>query len=132
MIIVAPGLAKEGAGTDTPANTDRVDHDGRRRGRGRLLSADGQPTRAVAATEVMLGRPCYEIKLGGTVIVADAEHQWLTETRATESAQPRGGLQPLQESAHVRAIRTTAEIAASLRCNTADRRLNHSVVNARV
>ena len=29
------------------------------------------------------------------------------------------------------AIRTTAEIAASLRCNTADRRLNHSVVNAR-
>ena len=47
-----------------------------------LLSADGHPTRVAAATEVMLGRPCYEIEFSdGTVIVADAEHQWLTETR---------------------------------------------------
>ena len=70
-----------------------------------LLSADGQPTRVVAATEVMLGRPCYEIEFSdGTVIVADAEHQWLTETRASrKSAQAASsGLQPLQESAHVR------------------------------
>ena len=54
-----------------------------------LLSADGQPTRVVAATEVMLGRPCYEIEFSdGTVIVADAQHQWLTQTRASpKSAQ---------------------------------------------
>ena len=48
-----------------------------------LLGADGRPTRVVAATEVMLGRPCYEVEFSdGTVIVADAEHQWLTADRA--------------------------------------------------
>ena len=37
----------------------------------------------------MLGRPCFEVEFSdGTVIVADAEHQWLTETRASRrSAQ---------------------------------------------
>ncbi|MDP9093818.1 MAG: replicative DNA helicase [Actinomycetota bacterium] len=49
----------------------------------RLLGADGKPTRVVAATEVMLERPCYEVEFSdGTVITADAEHQWRTTTRA--------------------------------------------------
>ncbi len=48
-----------------------------------LIGADGRPTRVVAATEVLLGRPCYEVEFDdGTVIVADAEHQWRTSTRA--------------------------------------------------
>jgi replicative DNA helicase len=48
-----------------------------------LIGADGRPTRVVAATDVMLGRPCYEVEFDdGTVIVADAEHQWKTSTRA--------------------------------------------------
>jgi replicative DNA helicase len=47
-----------------------------------LIGADGRPTRVVAATEVMHGRPCYEIEFSdGEVIVADAEHQWRTTTR---------------------------------------------------
>ena len=38
-----------------------------------LIAADGRPTLVVAATEVMLGRPCYEVEFSdGTVIVADA------------------------------------------------------------
>ena len=38
-----------------------------------LLGADGEPTRVVAATDIMLGRPCYEVEFSdGTVIVADA------------------------------------------------------------
>ncbi|MCH9733964.1 MAG: replicative DNA helicase, partial [Actinomycetia bacterium] len=53
-----------------------------------LIAADGRPTRVVAATEVMRGRPCYEIEfMDGTVIVADAQHQWLTEARLSPSAQ---------------------------------------------
>ncbi|TDE32446.1 replicative DNA helicase [Actinomadura sp. 6K520] len=49
-----------------------------------LIGADGKPTRVVAATEVMHGRPCYEIEFSdGEVIVADAEHQWRTTTRAS-------------------------------------------------
>ena len=44
-----------------------------------LIGADGHPTRVVAATEVMLQRPCYEVEFSdGSVIVADAEHQWPT------------------------------------------------------
>ena len=39
----------------------------------------GKPTRVVAATDVMFGRPCYEVEFAdGTVIVADALHQWPT------------------------------------------------------
>ena len=45
----------------------------------RLLGADGKTTTVVAATEVLLGRPCYEVHFNdGTCIVADAEHQWPT------------------------------------------------------
>ena len=44
-----------------------------------LLGADGEATRVMAATDVMSGRPCYEIEFAdGTVIVADALHQWPT------------------------------------------------------
>ena len=46
---------------------------------GWLIGADGLPTRVVAATDVMLGRPCFEVEFSdGSVIVADAEHQWPT------------------------------------------------------
>ncbi len=52
-----------------------------------LIGADGKPTRVVAATEVMHGRPCYEVEFSdGTVIVADAQHQWRTTTRAARRA----------------------------------------------
>ncbi|UQX10999.1 replicative DNA helicase [Candidatus Mycobacterium methanotrophicum] len=58
-----------------------------------LLGADGKPTRVVAATEVMLGRPCYEIEFSdGTVIVADAAHQWPTGYGVRTTAQLRCGL----------------------------------------
>ncbi|MEZ7126072.1 replicative DNA helicase [Nonomuraea sp. AD125B] len=57
----------------------------------RLIGADGRPTRVVAATEVMHDRPCYEVEFSdGTVIVADALHQWRTITRA-ERKQRRSG-----------------------------------------
>ncbi|ORB31133.1 replicative DNA helicase [Mycolicibacterium parafortuitum] len=73
-----------------------------------LIGADGKPTRVVAATDVMVGRPCYEVEFSdGTVIVADAEHQWLTETRASRKSS---------------AIRTTRELAATLGSD-------HSVAN---
>jgi replicative DNA helicase len=58
-----------------------------------LLDADGLPTLVVAATAVMLGRPCYEIEFSdGTVIVADAQHQWPTGDGIRTSAQLRCGL----------------------------------------
>jgi replicative DNA helicase len=58
-----------------------------------LLGADGRPTRVVAATEVMLGRPCYGVEFSdGTVIVADAGHQWPTGYGIRTTSQLRCGL----------------------------------------
>ncbi|SDT68309.1 replicative DNA helicase [Jiangella sp. DSM 45060] len=52
-----------------------------------LIGADGRPTKVVGATEVMADRPCYEVEFSdGTVIVADAQHQWATTTRAARRA----------------------------------------------
>jgi len=43
-----------------------------------VLGGDGRPTRVTRATDVMMGRPCFEVEFSdGSVIVADAEHQWL-------------------------------------------------------
>ncbi len=97
-----------------------------------LIGADGVPTRVVAATEVMFGRPCFEVEFSdGTVIVADAEHQWLTETRASRrSAQAAAaGYNGYKNQRIFAMVRTTREIADTLRCTTADQRFNHSVVN---
>ncbi|GAA2057402.1 hypothetical protein GCM10009839_78520 [Catenulispora yoronensis] len=98
----------------------------------RLLGADGRPTRVVAATEVMTGRPCYEVEFSdGSVIVADAQHQWFTETRASRRAAQEahalvgaGGPRPPRATG---SVKTTEEIARTLRCETAEPRLNHSV-----
>jgi replicative DNA helicase len=58
-----------------------------------LLGADGRPTRVVAATDVMLGRPCYEVEFSdGTVIVADADHQWPTGYGVRTTGLLRAGL----------------------------------------
>ncbi|HET8600876.1 MAG TPA: replicative DNA helicase [Segeticoccus sp.] len=96
----------------------------------RLLGADGRPTTVVAATEVMTGRPCFEVEFSdGSVIVADAEHQWLTDTRASrrsyQSARDRRNR--CQNQRTFAEVRTTDEIRMTLRCTTADKRLNHSV-----
>ncbi|MGX7823795.1 replicative DNA helicase [Actinokineospora sp. 24-640] len=73
----------------------------------RLLGADGRPTTVVAATEVLAGRPCYEVEFSdGTVIVADAEHQWLTESDGAPAE-----------------VRTTARLAETPRAT-------HRVVNS--
>ncbi len=56
-----------------------------------LIGGDGRPTRVVAATDVLVGRACYEVEFSdGTVIVADAQHQWRTRTRAQRRAVPDG------------------------------------------
>ena len=68
-----------------------------------LLGADGKPTRVVAATEVMRGRPCFQVEFSdGEVIVADEQHQWVTWTSHA------AGFVPPQ-------VVTTGEMAAALR-----------------
>jgi replicative DNA helicase len=81
-----------------------------------LLGADGKPTWVVAATEVMHGRPCYEVEFDdGEVIVADENHQWLT-------GNPRGYNEPLPPR-----VLTTGEIAHALQSEPASSRPSHAV-----
>ena len=94
MIIVAarPGVGKALA-LDTPLPTPTGwTTMGEVRVGDELIGADGYPTRVVAATEVMLGRPCYEVEFSdGTVIIADAEHQWPTRRGIRTTTMLRAG-----------------------------------------
>ncbi len=94
-----------------------------------LIGADGAPVKVVAATGVMLERPCYEVEFStGEVIVADGQHQWLTWTWAARradaqlSGDQRSGARPVRPD-----VVTTEQIAATLRCRATGRRPNHAV-----
>ncbi|GAA2120160.1 replicative DNA helicase [Actinomadura alba] len=134
MVIVAarPAMGKALA-LDTPLPTpDGWTTMGEVKVGDRLLAADGSPTTVVAATEVMTGRPCYEVTFDdGGAVIADAEHQWLTDThasrRSARAAAGRGG----GRRRTFASVKTTRDLAETLRCATADRRLNHSVTNVR-
>ncbi|WP_314176075.1 replicative DNA helicase [Streptomyces winkii] len=99
----------------------------------RLLGADGEPTAVVAVTDVMHNRPCFRVTFDdGTSVVADADHQWLTDTRASRrsAAQAAAGREGHRRPGALPSVKTTKEIAGTVRCVTADRRLNHSVRTA--
>ncbi|WP_408638125.1 replicative DNA helicase [Nonomuraea corallina] len=125
MIVVAarPAIGKALA-LDTPLPTPAGwTTMGEVRAGDELVGADGRPTRVVAATEVMHGRPCFEVEFSdGTVIVADADHQWRT---SHEEQAPTGGAPTAARSAVV----TTKELADALG-RAADRRPVHSVAVA--
>ncbi|MBY3553717.1 replicative DNA helicase [Modestobacter lapidis] len=135
MVVIAarPGVGKALA-LDTPvATTAGWTTMGEVAVGDQVIGADGRPTTVVAATEVMTGRPCYEVHFSdGSVIVADAQHQWLTDDRASrKSAQAaRVGYNRTRNQRTFAAVRTTEELARTVRCATKDARLNHSVSNA--
>jgi len=75
----------------------------------------GNPTKVIATSPIMIGRPCFEVEFDdGEVIVADAEHLWVTNTRA-------GRLKNLPPEA-----RTTREISETLRVESINV-ANHSI-----
>jgi replicative DNA helicase len=79
-----------------------------------LLGADGKPTKVVAATDVMEGRPCYEVEFStGQIIVADGQHQWVTWTRPVSSGQAGSAIP---------AVMTTEQIAEALKYRSGDDR----------
>jgi replicative DNA helicase len=94
-----------------------------------LVGADGRPVGVVAATEVMHGRPCYEVAFStGEVIVADGQHQWLTWTRP--GGQPAGGEGDGPGTVASRgtpAVLTTEQLAATLDQRAGNGGRNHAV-----
>lgn len=96
-----------------------------------LLGRDGKPTRVTAATAVMHDHQCYEVHFSdGEVIVADADHLWLTEdrqaARSAYYARTKG-----YKQAYFPAVRTTAQIAATLKaeCGPNGPTSNHAIAN---
>lgn len=77
-----------------------------------LLDADGLPTRVVAATEVLLGRPCYEIEFSdGTTIVADELHQWPTAHGVRTTATLRAVADTVTAATRSDGVGTSAVLA---------------------
>jgi Flp pilus assembly CpaF family ATPase len=55
-----------------------------------VFAEDGTVCHVTGAFDVQLDRPCFEVVFSdGTVIVADAEHLWETETRTARRAKSR-------------------------------------------
>jgi replicative DNA helicase len=102
-----------------------------------LLGSGGCPVTVIAATDVMLGRPCYEVVFDDqTRIVADADHQWVTSMAADRMVgdavgTSRSGIKlpgyPIRSQMLCPlTVHTTREIAATVL--TGDRgSLNHAV-----
>ena len=75
----------------------------------------GHRCAVIAATPVMHGRPCYEVEFSdGTVIVADAEHLWPTQTAADrqQRGRPARGV-PYWPAAAVAHVSTQAAVVLS-------------------
>ena len=111
-----------------------------------VFDENGKQCNIVAATDVMLNRPCYRIEFSdGTVVVADENHQWLTSSYAARASEyhakrnGRNGREVVkrgtdQSSKRVRpSVVTTGEIANSLRVyeSGSANALNHSVEASR-
>jgi replicative DNA helicase len=97
-----------------------------------LYDAEGRPTTVVAATDVLTDRPCYEIEFSdGSRIVADAQHQWLTETRAARKSKwaADNNYNRARNQNIAASVVTTEQIAETLRIG-ADQRANHAVLTA--
>ena len=48
-----------------------------------VFTHTGRQVRVTAATDVMIGRPCFEVTFSDrSTMIADASHQWLTTTKA--------------------------------------------------
>jgi len=80
-----------------------------------VIGADGKPCRVLQAHPVSVDRECFEVEFDdGEVIVASAEHLWLTEHR-----RPKPGSV---------SVKTTADIARTLRNDNGKyQSANHSV-----
>jgi deoxycytidine triphosphate deaminase len=68
----------------------------------KVFDPDGRPVPIVAATELLVGRPCRQVTFSdGTKVIADADHQWEVQTKYD------------RQCGHVR-VMTTDAIARSL------------------
>jgi len=71
-----------------------------------VLGEDGRPVAVLAASEVMTGRPCLEVRFGDqAAITADASHQWMTTATTAPAWVPGGAPGPGQAETQIRTTR---------------------------
>ena len=81
-----------------------------------VFDEQGRPTRVVATTDPMTDRQCYQVLLSdGSRFIADAQHLWVTRTKAERGRGLPG------------TSRTTQQLAATVR---AGQEWNHHVALA--
>lgn len=100
----------------------------------RVFDERGAPCSVVGAFNVLQDHPCYEVQFDdGNAIVSDADHLWLTEQRTFigDKGASKRGIPRNQRGGWRRGLRTTAQIAATLRYpNGKYQSANHSVALA--
>lgn len=96
-----------------------------------VIDEQGRPTRIVAVSDVMEGRPCFEVVFSdGTVLVADQDHQWETSTflqRDRPAARARKAGVQGRIGAVKTSVHTTADLARTVQYNG---QTNHAVALA--
>jgi replicative DNA helicase len=76
-----------------------------------LIGANGRPTTVVAATEVMVGRPCFRVEFSdGSSVIADAQHQWLTECEFDARVRTTEALATELAAGRVHMVRSAAPL----------------------
>ncbi len=77
-----------------------------------VLGSDGAPTRVVAVTGVLRGRPCFELTFSdGATIVADYQHNWVTRCgEAPAATVTTGQIARSLASGHVIGLPDGAEV----------------------
>ena len=92
-----------------------------------VLGEDGHPVAVLAASDVMTGRPCLEVRFGDeAAITADASHQWMTTDTTAPACVPGGAPGTGQAKTQ---IRTTRQIMDTLTGPAGDPA--HSITTAR-
>lgn len=79
----------------------------------KVYADDGSICSVIEAFDPMFNRPCFDVVFDdGATITADADHLWCTWSLRALRSHARG------RRGHQQEIRTTAEIAASLKCGS--------------
>jgi hypothetical protein len=96
-----------------------------------VFDEHGKPTKVLYTTDLMFGRPCYEVTFSdGQKIQADADHLWETSTHYERKnvARVLRPLDPAQRTESRPQVRTTLEILESLNAVVGGKkRPNHSI-----
>lgn len=94
-----------------------------------VYGANGRPCRVIKAHPVVVGQECYRVTFDdGAEIIANAGHLWRTEMRKSGMASSLKGVPVSERGAWRHGIRTTEQIAQTLRYkNGKHLSANHSV-----